>query len=44
MLMVKWYWIRHVDNNLDDCPYEKKYIKETFNLLEKNGYFKSVNL
>lgn len=36
--------IRCTENDIDDCPYEKKYIKETLRLLDKCGYFKTVSL
>lgn len=36
--------IRYIKNDIDDCPYEKKYIKETLCLLEKCGYFKTISL
>ena len=36
--------IRYIKSNIDDCPYEKKYIKETLCLLEKCGHFKTISL
>lgn len=31
-------------DDFDDCPYEKKYIKETFLLLERSGCFRTIRL
>ncbi len=36
--------IKYHEKKTDDCPYERKYIKETLKLLEKSGYFKTINL
>ena len=32
------------DNSEEHCPYEKVYIKETFDLLDKNGVFKQIKI
>lgn len=36
--------IKNGSDSIDDCPYEKKYIKETLLLLEENGFFKTITL
>lgn len=36
--------IKHTVKGVDDCPYEKKYIKETLQLLQKSGCFKAISL